>query len=174
MFIHTLTFLNISKSSPTKSYLAYLISNLCCIIQSSCSHFSLKMQHMNLASLLLCLCTSPCPLLTLSFYYLGFRADIHLKCAILVLSFFPFPLDRVPRSGTWPYWLNYKLLLISPGLGRVQPMLGADVPVCVIWWVLSLTAFCLYVFDCLWGLSAQSYWECVYVLRVCILFNLTT
>ena len=53
MFIHTLTFLNISKSSPTKTYLAYLIPNLSFIIQSSCTHFSLKMQYMNCASTLL-------------------------------------------------------------------------------------------------------------------------
>ena len=53
MFIHTLTFLNISKSSPTKTYLAYLIPNLSFIIQSSCTHFPLKMQYMNCASTLL-------------------------------------------------------------------------------------------------------------------------
>lgn len=47
MFIHTLTFLNISKSSPSKTYLEYQIPNLCFIIQSS-----LKMQYMNCASTL--------------------------------------------------------------------------------------------------------------------------
>ena len=88
MFIHTLTFLNISKSSPTKTYLAYLIPNLSFIIQSSCTHFSLKMQYMNCASTLLrlsfhfpislCLCICPCPSLTLSFHYLCFREGIFL------------------------------------------------------------------------------------------------
>lgn len=52
MFIHTLTFLNISKHSPSKAYLAYVMPNLCFIIQSSCTHISLKMQYMNCAFLL--------------------------------------------------------------------------------------------------------------------------
>lgn len=47
MFIHTLTFLNNSKSSPSTTYLEYQIPNLCFIIQSS-----LKMQYMNCASTL--------------------------------------------------------------------------------------------------------------------------
>lgn len=47
MFIHTLTFLNIFKSSPSKTYLACVTPNLCFIIQSSCMHFLLKMQDMN-------------------------------------------------------------------------------------------------------------------------------
>lgn len=45
MFIHTLTFLNISKSSPSKSYLAYRIPHLCFIIQSSRTRSSLRMQR---------------------------------------------------------------------------------------------------------------------------------
>lgn len=91
MFIHTLTFLNISKSSPTKTYLAYLTPNLCFIIQPSCSHVSLRMQYMSCAStlrlslyfaIILCLC----PSLPLSFHYLGFHAGIFLVfCNVLVL-----------------------------------------------------------------------------------------
>lgn len=91
MFIHTLTFLNISKSSPTKTYLAYLTPNLCFIIQPSCSHVSLKMQYMSSSStlgrslyfaIILCLC----PSLPLSFHYLGFHAGIFLVfCNVLVL-----------------------------------------------------------------------------------------
>lgn len=69
-----------------KTYLAYLIPNLCFIIQSSCSHLSLKMQYMICApTLLLCLsiCYLPprlctCPLLALSFHYLCFLARIFL------------------------------------------------------------------------------------------------
>lgn len=91
MFIHTLTFLNISKSSPTKTYLAYLTPNLGFIIQLSCSHVSLKMQYMSCSStlrlplyfaIILCLC----PSLPLSFHYLGFRAGIFLVfCNVLLL-----------------------------------------------------------------------------------------
>lgn len=47
MFFHTLTFFNIFKRSPSKTYLACVISNLCFIIQSSCTHFPIKMQDMN-------------------------------------------------------------------------------------------------------------------------------
>lgn len=47
MVIHTLTFLNLSKRSPSKTYLAFLTPNLCFIIQSSCTHCSLKMLDVN-------------------------------------------------------------------------------------------------------------------------------
>lgn len=60
MFIHTITFLNISKSSPTKTYLAYLILNHGVIIQFSCSPSSLRMQYlMPLTSLCLSILLSP-------------------------------------------------------------------------------------------------------------------
>lgn len=80
MFIHTLTFLNISKSSPSKSYLAYLIPNLCFIIQSSCTHFSLRMQYMNCASILH----------TLPYLPLSLHMSLSLTCTIISLFMFSF------------------------------------------------------------------------------------
>lgn len=131
MFIHTLTFLNISKSSPTKTYLAYLTPNLGFIIQLSCSHVSLKMQYMSCSStlrlplyfaIILCLC----PSLPLSFHYLGFRAGIFLVfCNVLVL--------HPPHTHTQPaLFFSGFLSFRSPCLCRLIPegslLISADSP----------------------------------------------
>lgn len=114
MFIHTLTFLNISKSSPTKSYLAYLISNLCCIIQYSCSHFSFKMQYMNFTSILL---------LCLSIFHLFQSLYLSLSLIYAIISLFRY-LCRHENNFSWFSFsiLNILLKLYCLSFSQLHPI----------------------------------------------------
>lgn len=125
MFIHTLTFLNISKSSPSKSYLAYRIPHLCFIIQSSCIHVLLEMQYVR------------GPIMLHSLFHPTLTRQI-----VPALSAFPFKaLSAVWKVNQSKYYL-FPLSLFSPStsshwLGLIQkiPLRSAC------WLVQSLKCF---------------------------------
>lgn len=117
MVIHTLTFLSISKRSPSKTYLACLTPNLCFIIQSSCTHVSLKMQDANSLPVLPTLSRLPTCGCTLHAILPLFMFLFALCCAFWLLvcetwnttSCFRFPLQSSLR-----FWLVEQSLLLRP------------------------------------------------------------
>lgn len=132
MFIHTLTFLNISKSPPTKTYLAYLIPNLCFIIQSLCSHLSLKMPSMKCAStLLLCLsillspsASDVLPCLHYHFIIQTFMAVFFFKYIVLSFSSFPLPVSLPFLLGS----LSFRSPCPSSRIPEDLPLISAVTP----------------------------------------------
>lgn len=107
MFIHTLTFLNISKSSPSKTYLACVIPNLCFIIQSSRTHFSLKMQDVTSPPVLHSL--SRLPLSPYMWLYPAHHPSIIYVFVRTLLCFLTFVLWNIKY-----YFLFQQLSLQSP------------------------------------------------------------
>lgn len=118
MFIHTLTFLNISERSPSKAYLAYVMPNLCFIIQSSCTHISLKMQYMNCASLLHTLSNLLFHCMSLPhFHYLCFDSSFFF--VVVVVFFLQSPCLSIPPG--FPISPLTSLSLSSPCLCILMP-----------------------------------------------------